>query len=396
MTCAWTKAVVLLAVLLTATTLDAKSGVLPPPSGPSPVGRTILYWTDAARDEAFSSKPGDRRAMAVWLWYPAAPQADAKTAPYIDQIDKWKGALSRSDISMAGAVQTHAVADAPPAPAPDGLPVILFSSGSSAMPALYTSLCEELASHGYVVAALGHPYDDRAVMFADGRIVREAKQPSGDAILPFLRERVSVRAQDLRFALDQLARLQSGEIPSAFRGRLNLQRVAAFGHSTGGMTAAEFCLRDTRALACANLDGVVEARPAYLDESGRGPAQPFMFIDKPLTAMRREKPEDAFRRQAYLREQGNAVLAGVRSGRSYRVTIKDATHASFSDEEILADDSDPRPQAVLQIVRGCLLAFFDQTLRGQDAPLLAPTPADNEIRIEVFVPVSGDATRETR
>jgi predicted dienelactone hydrolase len=186
------------------------------------------------------------------------------------------------------------------------------------------------------------------------------------------------------FALDQLARMQSGDIPGALRGRLDLGRVVAFGHSTGGLAAADFCMRDARARACANLDGMALAQPAYPDASGRGPKQPFMFMDKPLQRLRNEKPGEAYTRLTRLRERGNAVLAGVESGRSYRVTIRDATHASFSDEEILASSGSGRPLAILETVRACLLAFFNEALNGQEAPLLAPTTVENEIRIEMF------------
>ena len=177
-------------------------------------------------------------------------------------------------------------------------------------------------------------------MLADGSLVKEAKRPSGgEALLRDERARVSVRVEDMRFALDQLARIDAGLDADTWRGRLDLSHVAAFGHSIGGMTAAEFCMREPRVLACANLDGVVAAVPAYLDTGGRGPAQPFLFMQKPFGAVKGEAPPETQRRVALLRERGNAALAGVRRGRSYRVTIGDATHASFSDEELLQGNS---------------------------------------------------------
>jgi dienelactone hydrolase len=265
--------------------------------------------------------------------------------------------------------------------------VILFSPGSGTIPAFYASLCEDLASHGYVVAAVDHPYDDLAVTLADGRLVKQAKQPSGgEELLRFERERVAVRTQDLRFALDQLARVADGRTPDALQGRLDLSHTGAFGHSVGGMTAAELCKQDSRVLACANMDGLVYAMPAYIDDPAQGIERPFLFLEKPLPAMKGEKPEDTQRRLAFLRGKGNALLAGVRSGASYRVTITGATHATFSDEELLASDTGKRQTELLALVRGYLRAFFDKSIRSQTNTLLDAPPSDDAVRIQVFTP----------
>jgi hypothetical protein len=39
---------------------------------------------------------------------------------------------------------------------------------------------QEPASHGYVVAALDHPFDSAAVVLADGRVVRSTVTTTGD------------------------------------------------------------------------------------------------------------------------------------------------------------------------------------------------------------------------
>jgi hypothetical protein len=68
---------------------------------------------------------------------------------------------------------------------------------------------EGLASHGYIVAAVDHPYDDIAVRLSDGRVVKQAKEPAGgEELLRYQRERVRVRMDDVRFVLDQIMRIQ--------------------------------------------------------------------------------------------------------------------------------------------------------------------------------------------
>ena len=366
---------------------DAAARELPAPTGPYVVGRTLFRWTDPTRPETLSRQPNDKRELTVWLWYPASSAPQGETAPYVDHLDLIGGAFSDTDLLLLRSVRTHSVADAKPSARPSMFPVILFSPGAGSIPALYSSFCEELASHGYVVAALDHPYDDAAVALSDGRVVEAAKMPSdGQAVLSYERQRVTVRTQDAIFALNQLTRVDKGDIQTPFKGRLDLARTGIFGHSIGGVTAAEVCMTDERLRTCANLDGVVYAMPAYPNASGCGPSQPFLFMEKPLPAMRGESPEDARRRLDLLRSKGNALLACVMAGRSYRVTMADATHATFSDEEILRNDDARRPRELMNLARNYLLAFFDESLRGVQSLLPSSLPADSAARIAEFSP----------
>jgi hypothetical protein len=69
---------------------------------------------------------------------------------------------------------------------------------------------EELASHGYVVAAVNHTFDSGVVEFPGGRV--EIQNP--DALTDSDRL-LSVRVADVRFILDQLVVLAAGHNPDA-------------------------------------------------------------------------------------------------------------------------------------------------------------------------------------
>jgi dienelactone hydrolase len=353
------------------------------PTGPQPVGRRVLRLVDANRPEALSTNRSDRREVTVYVWYPAT-HSNAPLAPYVDGAEQLSKHLSRDEASLARTSVTHARANAPLAAKPARLPLILLSPGSGSLVALYTVIAEELASHGFIVAGVDHPYDVRAIMLRDGRVIGQAKQPEGgEALLAAQRERVGVRAGDLRFVLDHFTAVNRGEAADPLAGRLDLSHVGAIGHSVGGMTAAEFCMRDARATACANLDGVVLALPVYPDASGKGPLQPFLFMDKPFATMKGEKPEEAATRTAALRQRGNATLTNVKRAHSYRITLQGATHATFSDEEVLTtNEADQRTQ--LDQVRAYIVRFFDETLKATPATI-APR-RDAAITIDVFSP----------
>ena len=68
--------------------------------------------------------------------------------------------------------RTAAVTDAPAERAHGPYPVVLFSPGLAGVRSQNTAWAQELASHGYVVVALDHPYDSAAVVLADGRAPR--------------------------------------------------------------------------------------------------------------------------------------------------------------------------------------------------------------------------------
>ena len=354
------------------------------PTGTDPVGRRVVHWVDGSRSEVLSAVATHRREVTVYIWYPSSTRAPA-TATYVDGYDKLTRALSPDEASLVRATVTHAGVGVAPAATPSRFPLILLSPGAGSLAALYTTIGEELASHGYVVAAVDHPYDSKAVVLADGRVATQAKPPAdGEAFLQHQRDRVTVRAEDLRFVLEQLTRLETTSSGDPLAGRLDVSRIGALGHSVGGMTAAELCMRDIRLRACANLDGVVAALPVYPDASGNGPSQPFLFVDKPFSAVRGETANETARRTGVLRQRGNATLSNVQRGRSYRVTLARATHATFSDEEVLTTNTTVQRQ-LLSRVRTYVTAFFDEALRGERAAVLVPARTDEAI-VEVFTP----------
>ena len=61
-------------------------------------------------------------------------------------------------------VRTNARRNARPLEGLGGYPAIVFSPGYGVPHALYTSLFEDLASHGFVVIALDHTYETMRLM----------------------------------------------------------------------------------------------------------------------------------------------------------------------------------------------------------------------------------------
>src|SRR5262249_27360100 len=110
-----------------------------------------------AFNPANGSFPKNNRALAVELWYPALPAQGAQREVYSASLPSESGA------SVNFTVPGVAVRDAPPAG--KAYPLVVISHGYSNTPAAMTWLSENLASKGYVVAAIRHedpPITDRS------------------------------------------------------------------------------------------------------------------------------------------------------------------------------------------------------------------------------------------
>ncbi|MFD5270496.1 alpha/beta hydrolase family protein [Streptomyces sp. NPDC058335] len=338
--------------------------VFPEPSGHFAVGTRVMQWTDPHRPETATPAPGDRRTVAVQLWYPARKSpAGAQRARYLGRTEHEARTVSDALARYSGLpgflldgvphAHTHSVFNAPVADRGGRFPVVLFSPGLGGVRTQNTAWAEELASHGYVVAALDHPYDSAAVVLADGRTINTKIAPTGDDDEDNERavETTGVRAADLSFVLDQLGRLDGGEIAGTLTGRLDTGRVAVTGHSLGGGAALQAARQDPRFDAVINLDGYPR------DPNLSSYHQPTLALTQAIS------PETDPRYIPRLTK-----VLELSTATSYRLTIPGAAHLTFMDAPLYLP---PVPSIVgalgrtesVHVVAATTLAFLDATLR---------------------------------
>ena len=87
-------------------------------------------------------------------------------------------------------------------------------------------------------------------MFPSGNVVFGSSDTGSAAAL---RAQLDGRVLDAKFALDELARVDTSD--TFFSGRLDLEKIGAFGWSFGGATAAELARVDSRCKASAAMHG---------------------------------------------------------------------------------------------------------------------------------------------
>lgn len=336
--------------------------VFPEPSGELAVGTRVVQWTDAHRPETATPDPDDRRTVVVQLWYPAEESsADSRRAQYLGRTEHEARTVADALARYSGLpgflldgvtrARTHAAFDAPVDRDGARFPVVLFSPGLGGVRTQNTAWAEELASHGYVVAAVDHPYDSAAVVLADGRTVRTTIAATGDDEEDNRRADATarVRAADLGFVLTQLGRLDRGEVAGPLAGRLDTGRAAATGHSLGGAAALLAAHQDRRFGAVIDLDGYP-----------RGELGP---LHQPVLALTQAIGPDTDPR--YLPRLTEVL--GLGSATSYRLTIPGAAHLTFLDAPLYLP---PVPSLVgsvgrtgsPQVVAETTLAFLDASL----------------------------------
>lgn len=344
--------------------------VFPEPSGAYAVGTTVVQWTDPDRAETATSRTDDMRTVVVQLWYPAQDGLPAaRRARYLGRTAQEARLVAHGAADYLGIpgfildgparARTRSVPDAPAAGG--RFPVVLFSPGLGGVRTQNTAWAEELASRGYVVAALDHPYDSAVVALADGRTIRTRLAATGDPAEDNRRAAgwTAVRAADLGFVLSQLGRLDRGAIPGLLTGRLDTRRAAATGHSLGGAAALQAARQDPRFAAVINLDGFPR------DPAPRPFRQPALALTHDI-----EPGEEA----DYLHRLTRVLQLSTATG--YRLTVPGSAHLTFTDAPLYLP---PLPSLVgssgraagPRLTAAVTAAFLDATLRGKPGDLAA-------------------------
>ncbi|GAA1270203.1 esterase [Planotetraspora silvatica] len=325
---------------------------LPAPTGGHPVGTTALYLKDTSRPDPWDPDV-QARELKVTLWYPTE-QRDGQRSPYMTPKESelfLKGSgIASTPYDTLSKTRTNAVKDA--APSGRKLPLVVLSPGFTKPMSTLTSLAEDLASRGYVVAGIDHTYESYATTLSDGRVAEclacdSSSDPGFGAGL------VQGRAADVSFVLDQLtSKWKHSDL-------IDRKRIAMVGQSIGGAGTVAAMVKDPRIRAGIDMDGTTYAR---IPQSGL--SRPFMFLGS----------------QEHVPGGGDnswdrdwKLLTGWKRW----LVLSDAEHQSFTDISLVADVLGLQPlPGMLPAARGAELtrtyvaAFLDQHLKSLRQPLL--------------------------
>ncbi|MEV7531685.1 alpha/beta hydrolase family protein [Streptomyces hydrogenans] len=345
---------------------------LPVPTGPHPVGSTVLPLVDRSRTDPWVPTADGRRLM-VTLHYPAARPGGGARAPYATREEARRlaeglgvGAAMPADVLAA--TRTHSRSDV--RPAPGRRPLVLLSPGFSVSRWTLTHLAEELASRGYVVASVDHAYESYGITLPGGETLGcvacaalDEQGVPGSVV-------TSTRAADMRFVLDRL----TGPAPAWRHARvIDARRIGMAGHSIGGASAATTMAADRRVDAGVNMDGAFWADlPA---EGLRG--RPFLMLGT----------HDEVHLPGGLDTTWDRIWPALDGWKRW-LTVAGARHSTFSDFPLAERHfglpaADLAPERAVHLTRAYVAAFFDRHLRGApEGPLEGPAPEHPEVHFQ--------------
>lgn len=375
--------------------VQSRPDELPFPSGQFSIGRVSYPLPPSSSSSS---------ELRLFVWYPAS--VDSDTSVPVDNVWGYSKSMDKF-------VQTHTIENAAIAGGTAHFPLILFAPAAGNESAAYLSQIENLVSHGYVVASLQDSDSLNAVWFQDTRLIvfatdmrrafffPESKKPE-DVLAraeSFEQVRETTESAKIRFAFDQLILIATDRSQRApFAGRIDFERVGAFGHGSGGNAVTHLCGLDLHISACVDEDGwtpngLAEGSPVQL------PSQPFLLIEIPLTW-----PDDAQLTYAHISHhqfgrmaRGSAVeinskLKSLRGG-AYHISLLSPglSDKNFTDGPLVwsmkrGHIGDTNARAALAVTNVYSRTFFDKYLKGESAPLLdarANSPFPN-IRVQRY------------
>jgi predicted dienelactone hydrolase len=319
---------------------------MPSPSGTHPVGTT----------------DGVVGGMPITLWYPARLTSGARRAVYASELQIRERTLRQQILFPL--VRPGAYLDVPVAAGRHG--VVLYVPGWGDKRSDNTALCQDIASHGFVVAAIDDQQPQPAMDFSSAAAL--------DNTLQLANAKVRMQALRLSMLLTALERVNPADRAHLVTSTMDFQRVAAVGFSFGGATAAQAALHDSRIRAAVDLDGWT-----FGDAARHGVDKPFMIVGDGAATVDSPKslpPESRLGRfEAELdRQNMQQIFDGFRRYGGFLVSIDGTRHENFADAGLLPFKRRPTGsidgRRAARIVGAYVNEFLGLVLDARHAPLL--------------------------
>ncbi|KAI1097369.1 hypothetical protein F4804DRAFT_327812 [Jackrogersella minutella] len=365
------------AVLWTLVLSIADAVGIPQPTGPYQVGsrqKTIQHFNphDPLAPNNVTT------AFLATIFYPTLQEPVGAPEPYLlpevaAYFEKSWNYTSGTLASITSTVQKNAsflegeVGVSP-------YPTLLFGPGGGGPPVEgNTILLSELASYGYTVIGLDHPYEQPFMRYPNGTGVTGVDINYYD--IDQIRAIYNTRLIDNAVFLEYFDHLVE-ELKAPF----NKTHIGIFGYSLGGAAAFGSMYDESRLTSGLNLDGTNFGRTNGTDANEKKPV--FLIADE---------GHDVYNDITW------GTFVSQQTGYVREFKINGSTHHDFCDDTFWKTIEDVDQEAgpidgnrQVKILNTYVKAFFDFTLQGRNSPLLDGPSADwPEVIFDVGASESG-------
>ncbi|KAM9839954.1 platelet-activating factor acetylhydrolase [Aulostomus maculatus] len=350
---------------------------IPPAKGSSAVGCTDLMMDHTVQGSFFR------------LYYPCQETEQAEKPDWVPCREYFNGLADFMKINrtlserifnhLFGSFKIPAFLDAP-FQSNGKCPIVIFSHGLGAFRTLYSAICAELASRGFIVASVEHRdlSASATFFFREKMEAEKASCPDklakewmyyrplqpGENEFPVRNKQVKQRADECVLALGRLTDINSG-IPvqnvlqtqfdwKMLENSMDLNRVAVMGHSFGGATVIEALCKEPKFKCGVALDAWMFPLE---DEIFPRVRQPIFFINS-----------EKFQWAANISHMKKMFCPDVQRK---MITIRGAVHQSFPDFTFLTGNwigklmklkGEIDPEVAIDLCNKATLAFLQQHL----------------------------------
>lgn len=314
------------------------------PTGDNSVKTKSFTLVDKSREEYFTEEK-DNRKVTIQYWYPSEGE--------------------------------HSIQD-------NKFPLVLFSHGAFGYRMSNYSTYMELASQGYIVCSIDHPYhafmtkqEDDEVIIANMDFINSAMAAQNGATSPeetyeLQKEWMKLRTEDMAFVLDNIRKKANSTDDEEIYNMMDLDRIGVFGHSLGGATAAQMGRIDKDIDAVIVLDGTMLGEIIdFKDGNSQIDSTPY---PKPILNIYSESHyKEALKDQDHYPNK----IVHNNAPTSYEIVFNGTGHMSFTDLSIISPflsnlletsevDKNKNSKSILEETNKVILEFFDFYLKSSD------------------------------
>lgn len=355
----------------------------PEPNGPYTVGTTTIELKDISRQDPYTKNIPNTRNLMIRFFYPAQSSPEKyvylsdklpRLIPLIAQQFSCPESLTKK---MIANIPTHTYENAPLAKTKNQYPIILFSHGLLGLPSdMHHALLENIASNGYIVAAIDHPYFNLLTTYpnrtsiSSQALTTQFHRMSPHEQKKFQSNAIDTYKADMRHVINQLTQLNQDQ-NNIFYHHLDLNSIGIIGHSAGGTAAIELSRIDHRIKVCINLDGWYDHIIGYEPIK-----QPLLLLFGSQTVDIKEpnteylKRKEISREQYYQKEMAIAAhrKALCKTSHCNMIIIPNISHEDFSDKVLLKWPlrawNEPNSYWVIRTISSRILNFLSDHLRS--------------------------------